>query len=118
MLENFSFVSMKHVEECLQDYCTQYELIKASHRTTQQEGLIISKFLQESLNAAFSKCLDDSALLSWNHATQRDILRACVAFIELAAEKLKVSSMSRVTLPPGGVSANPQEDGTSQTNCS
>ena len=59
-------------------------------RNTPQEGLMIKKFLQEGLGAALPKCLDDSAVLGWNGPTQRDIMRACIAFVELSAEKLKV----------------------------
>lgn len=51
---------------------------------------MIKKFLQEGLSAALPKCLDDSAVSSWNTPTQRDIMRACIAFVELSAEKLKV----------------------------
>ena len=59
-------------------------------RNTPQECLMIKKFLQETLTAALPKCLDDSAVLAWNAPTQRDIMRACMAFVELSAEKLKV----------------------------
>lgn len=51
---------------------------------------MIRKFLQEGLTIAMPRCLDESAIMGWNPQTQRDIMRACIAFVELSAEKLKV----------------------------
>ena len=64
---------------------------------------MIKKFLQDGLGAAFPKCLEDSAVLSWNLSTQRDIMRACIAFVELSAEKLKVSILSLAEISLCGV---------------
>ena len=51
---------------------------------------MIRKFLQEGVSAAFQKCLEDNAVLAWNLYTQRDLMSACVAFVDLSAQKLKV----------------------------
>lgn len=62
---------------------------------------MIKKFLQEGLSAAFPKCLEDNAVLTWNPATQRDILKACIAFMQLAAVKLKVWYLLETMLVTG-----------------
>ena len=59
---------------------------------------MIKKFLQEGLNAAFTKCLEDSAVISWSASTQKEILRACIAFVELSAQKLKARHAD-ITVP-------------------
>lgn len=51
---------------------------------------MIKKLLQEGLSAAFTKCLEDNAVMNWTPYTQRDLMSACVAFMELSAQKLKV----------------------------
>ena len=51
---------------------------------------MMRKLVREALGQSFPKCLDDSAVMAWNSQTQQEIFGACLALIELAAQKLEV----------------------------
>lgn len=66
-----------------------------------EEGMM-KRVLREALPQAFSKCLDDSAVLNWQRDTQVEIFGALLALAELAVQQLKVEALP--SSPPSTLS--------------